>query len=105
MECGVVSMTGKLGVREDFMTGMVMCARTPFFLTTHCGEIDLDATRSLPRPLLGPRSLNQQAFELNKEKTDPEVTAALRKHKIVYAELNKDLSRVCLLYTSPSPRD
>ena len=37
---------------------------------------------------------NQQAFELNKEKTDPEVTAALRKHKIVYYELNKDLSRV-----------
>ena len=37
---------------------------------------------------------NQQAFELNKEKTDPEVTAALRKHKIVYSELTKDLSRV-----------
>ena len=27
-------MTGKLGVGEDFMTTMVMCARTPFFLTT-----------------------------------------------------------------------
>ena len=27
-------MTGKLGVGEDFMTRMVMCARTPFFLTT-----------------------------------------------------------------------
>jgi len=35
---------------------------------------------------------NQQAFELDKEKTDPEVTAALRKHKIVYSELTKDLS-------------
>ena len=27
-------MTGKLGVGEDSMTRMVMCARTPFFLTT-----------------------------------------------------------------------
>jgi hypothetical protein len=27
-------MTGKLGVGEDSMTTMVMCARTPFFLTT-----------------------------------------------------------------------
>ena len=27
-------MTGKFGVDGDFMTGMVMCARTPFFLTT-----------------------------------------------------------------------
>ena len=28
-------MTGKFGVDGDFMTGMVMCARTPFFLTTN----------------------------------------------------------------------
>ena len=27
-------MTGKFGVDGDFMTRMVMCARTPFFLTT-----------------------------------------------------------------------
>ena len=27
-------MMGKLGVGEDSMTTMVMCARTPFFLTT-----------------------------------------------------------------------
>ena len=27
-------MTGIFGVDGDFMTRMVMCARTPFFLTT-----------------------------------------------------------------------
>ena len=37
---------------------------------------------------------NQQAFESTKETTDPEVTAALRKHKTQYAGLIKDLSRV-----------
>ena len=37
---------------------------------------------------------NQQDFESNKETTDPEVTAALRKHKTLYAGLIKDLSRV-----------
>ena len=37
---------------------------------------------------------NQQAFELNKEKADPEVTAALRRHKKVYGELTATLSKV-----------
>ena len=38
-------MTGKLGVGEDSMTTMVMCARTPFFLTT----------KAVLRPLAGQR--------------------------------------------------
>ena len=41
-------MTGKLGVREDFMTGMVMCARTPLFLTTYGGsEVEIQARETL----------------------------------------------------------
>ena len=34
-------MTGNFGVREDFMTGMVMCARTPFFLTTRLNPTEV----------------------------------------------------------------
>ena len=30
-------MTGKFGVGGDFLTRMVMCTRTPFFLTTRVG--------------------------------------------------------------------
>ena len=33
-------------------------------------------------------------MELNKEKADPEVTAALRRHKKVYGELTITLSKV-----------
>ena len=36
-------MTGKLGVGEDSMTRMVMCARTPFFLTTEYKRIATEA--------------------------------------------------------------
>ena len=45
-------MTGKLGVGEDSMTTMVMCARPPFFLTTAIRHpISLVLAYELPPPV------------------------------------------------------